>query len=99
MKTFERKLVEEMGLMKNKEVLKAWNLIYEVSRNKAGNQYKEAIKGFAEFLQRVAENYLQEQMGKNKVANRLLIVALNDVDFEEIAREIVISSLFDGELR
>jgi arginyl-tRNA--protein-N-Asp/Glu arginylyltransferase len=99
MNTFERKLVEEMGLMKKKEIIDTWKLIYEVNRNKAGNKYQEAVKEFAEFLQRVAGNYIQEQFGKNKVANRLLAVAFNDVDFEEIARELVISSLFDGELR
>jgi hypothetical protein len=99
MRGFERQLIEEMGLLKKKEIMNAWQLICEVKKHEAGNKHQKAIKEFADFLQRVAGNYIQEQFGKNKVANRLLAVAFNDVDFEEVAKEIVISSLFNGELR
>jgi hypothetical protein len=99
MKSTETQIIEEMGLLKNKEVLDAWKLISEVNRNKPGNKYQEARKEFAEFLQRVVGNYIQEQFGKNKVANRLLAMAFNDMDFIEIANEIIISSLFEEESR
>jgi len=98
MKSTEKRVVEEI-LLNNKEVLSAWRLIYEVHKNKAGNKYQEARKEFAEFLQRVVGNYIQEQFGKNKAANRLLAMAFDDMDFIEIANEIIVSSLFEGESR
>jgi hypothetical protein len=98
MKSTERQIIEELGLLTNKEVFETWKLMYEVGKHQ-GKRYEGVRKEFAEYLQRVVGKYLQEQLGRNKVANRMIAMAFNDMDFIEIANEVIISSLFNGELR